>query len=343
MHYKNVAVKVDKPKVSVCIPTYNRANLLAEAVDSVVAQTFTDFELVISDNASEDDTSSVVSSYRDARIRYVRNERNRGHRENWNQCLRLARGEYITILPDDDLMMPENLAAKVAILSKHPTVGLVHSKYHLIDGQGRIVKCNTNEGHGEDRTTDAFEEGQDVLTSMLLSYNMINAPTVLFRRECYEKLGGFAKRLSLAFDWEYWMRIAVYYDVAFVAQPLIKWRIHPGSLTTQNIHIDGETLTITALREELAAKRLILKQHSHAIENASDLKKLLWVERISRIVDRGERMLGDGGPNKEVRKFVTEMCRVFPEILMEKHIWKIFVKSMLSRQMVEMLKGISPI
>lgn len=332
-----------RPAVSVCIPTYNRANLLAEAVDSVLSQTFRGFELVISDNASGDDTPSVVRSYRDPRIRYVRNERNVGHKENWNQCLRLARGDYVNILPDDDLMMPENLAAKVAILSQHPNVGLVHSKYHLIDEQGQIVKHNTNERHGPDRVCDAFEDGQEVLASMLLTFNTINAPTVLFRRECYERLGGFTDRLELAFDWEYWMRIAVYYDVAFLAQPLIKWRIHSESLTAQNIYTDGNLLTTRALREEVAAKRLIVENHLHAIRDGRSLKKRVKRERISRIIGRAKAMLGDGGPDEEVRRFLLEMVAVFPEILFAKETWKVFLKSIMSRPTIEALKRVSPL
>ena len=312
-------------------------------MESVLAQTFGDLELIISDNASEDGTGAVVRSMNDVRIRYVRNSHNLGHRENWNRCLALAHGDYITILPDDDLMMPDNLAVKVDALSRRPSIGLVHSKYHLIDAEGRIVKYNTNEGHRDERTADASEDGQDVLEAMLLSSNIINAPTVLFRRECYERLGGFTNRLGLAFDWEYWMRIAVYYDVAFLARPLVNWRIHSGSLTTQNIHTDGNLLTTRALREELAAKRLIVKNHLHAIRDVRNLKKRVQHERISRIVKRAEQMLGDGGPDEEVRRFLLEMFGVFPEILLAKRTWKVFLKSILSRPVIEVLKRLSPV
>jgi len=331
------------PTVSVCIPTYNRAQMLKESLESVLNQEFEDFELIISDNASEDETSSVVGAFGDWKIRYVRNRRNMGQLHNWNQCLNLARGKYVTILPDDDVMMADNLQAKVELLSRNPHVGLVHSKYHIIDHEGRIVRENTNWGHGADRTSDVVERGHDVLAAMLLTSNMVNAPTVLFRRACYERLGGFTRQLSLAFDWEYWMRIAVHYDIAFLARPLIKWRLHSGTLTSQHVYGGGNTLTLTALREELAAKRLVLKRYHDTIENGRDLKGRAMREKISRIVARGEEMLGDSGPNLEARRFVLDMCWAFPEILLDKRVWKVLLKSILSRSSIETLKRISPI
>jgi len=316
-----------RPKVSVCIPTYNRSTMLREAVESVLLQTFQDFELVISDNASDDETTEVARSFNDKRIRHVRNAHNIGHRKNWNRCLTVASGEYMTILPDDDLMMPDNLEAKVDVLANNPEVGLVHSKYHLIDSEGTIIEEDTNWGHGPNRTKDAIEKGRDVLISMLLTYNMINAPTVLMRKAVYERLGGFTDRLSLAFDWEYWMRVAAHYDVAFLVRPLIKWRIHSGSLS----------------REELAVKRLIIKNHLQAIPDGGNIKKQVGKERISRIIRRAEEMLGDDGPDREVRNFLLEMCAVFPDIAFAKRTWKVFLKTILSRPSIELLKRVLPV
>lgn len=323
-----------EPQVSVGIPTYNRAGMLRESIESVLTQTFPDFELIISDNASQDATESVVRSFSDPRIRYARNATNLGHRANMNQCLRLARGRYITILFDDDMMMPENLAAKVEVLAANPDVGLVHSKYHIIDDQGRIIEFNTTWGHGPDRTVDGLESREEILCT---PYNTINAPAVLFRRACYEKLGGFAEQVRLAFDYEYWMRIAVYYPVAFLAQPLIKWRIHAGSLT--NVHL-GES-QIQKLKEVLAAKRLIVKNHSRALP--AELKRKIWRQMSLKVVEDAETMLGDGGPNPEARAFVLHMCRTFPELLREKEVWKVLLKTVLSRRTVERLKRISPL
>ncbi len=324
-----------EPEVSVCIPTYNRARLLREAMESVLTQSFEDFELIICDNASEDETESVVKSFSDRRIRYFRNPHNLGHRENCNRCLHLARGSYIAILPDDDMMLPENLAKKIEVLLRNPKVGLVHSKYHLIDEEGRITKYDTNWGHGPDRTEDAVERREDLLTAFL---NTINLPTVLFRRACYERLGGFSDQIQFAYDWEYWMRIAIYYDVAFLAQPLVKWRIHSGSVTKTCVRDPG-----VQLREDLAAKREVFRCHAHAIPGRRQLNKQMWRNMAERIFRDLPVMLDNGWGDAEVRTFVLRICLSFPGVLYERSLWKILLKSMLGLPVADLLRPKPPL
>jgi glycosyltransferase involved in cell wall biosynthesis len=326
------------PIVTVCIPTYNRASLLKGAIGSVLSQTFQDFKLLIVDNASEDETEAVVRSFDDSRIIYERNARNIGVRGNEDRCLTLATGRYITILPDDDLMMPENLEVKVKMLENHAQVGLVHSKYHVIDTAGNIIRYNTNWGHGLERESDAIERGLDVLKRNLLTYNDINLPTVVFRRACYERLGGFTDRLSLAEDWEYWMRIAVYYDVGFLASPLIKWRFHAFSQTSQYAQGEGGAVSDRAFREQLVAKRLILKNPLHADSLGDKLREQVW-ERVSmETIYRAQCMWKDGKKNSQTRMFMFETIRTVPELILYKNIWKVLTRSMLSKPIIRFLK-----
>jgi glycosyltransferase involved in cell wall biosynthesis len=326
------------PLVSVCIPTYNRAGLLAGALQTVLAQTMGDFEIVVSDNASTDDTPGVVARCADHRIRYHRNARNIGGRDNWNRAFSLARGRYIAPFADDDLMLPENLAAKVQALGAHPRVGLVHSKFHLIDQRDAVVRANTNWAHGPDRLADAVESGHDVLRLMLRTCNRINLPTVLFRRECYERLGGFTDRLTLAEDWEYWMRIAAYYDVAFLARPLVQWRLHAGTLTSQYVVSHNGAMTILAVREELIAKRLILQRHLRHIPGARVIRREARQAMALRIADRAEGMLAKDGPSPEARAFLLDMCRVVPDALRSAAVLKILIKSLLGASRVSAWK-----
>ena len=302
-------------------------------MESVLAQTFEDLELVVCDNASEDDTESVVRSFSDKRVRYFRNPQNIGHRENWNRCLHLARGNYIVIFPDDDMMLPENLAKKVEVLLRSPQVGLVHSKYHLIDEEGRIIKYDTNWGHGPDRTADALERREDLLTAC---FNTVNVPTVLFRRACYERLGRFSDRVRFAYDWEYWMRIAIDYDVAFLAQPLVKWRIHSASITKTYMRNP-----VVQLREDLAAKREVFKHHIHGIPEGRQLEREMWRNMAKRIFHCGRTMLEDGWGEAEARAFVLKMCLAFPWMLYERSLWKILLKSVLRLPVAELLRSLS--
>ena len=332
-----------KPTVTVYIPTYNRSGMLKGAVESVLAQSFEDFELIISDNASEDETQTVVKSFNDPRIVYLHNDQNIGFQKNWQRSPALSKGRYITILSDDDLMMPENLALKVEVLSKNERVGLVHSKFHLINGDGMIVKYNTNWAHGPDRDCDAIERGREVLEKMLLTFNIINPSTVMFKRECYERLGGFSKKLRLTDDWEYWMHIAAYYDVAFLAKPLVKWRVHGGSLTSQFVMGDQKVTTATGFLEEIKARWLVLRKHPGKISYRNHLRKRIHLKAIDGFQTRIDEMLCAGGPNPEAIRFVLEMCRAFPPIITDKLIWKAFLKSFLSRSSIERLKRICPI
>jgi glycosyltransferase involved in cell wall biosynthesis len=312
------------PKVSVCIPTYNRAGMLKEAVEAVLAQTFTDFELIVSDNASTDGTESVVRSFDDPRIRYVKNERNIGHRENWNQCLSLARGEYIALIPDDDQMMPDNLDAKVDMLTRHPNVGLVHSKYHVIDEHGDITQRNVN--RGPQRHEDAVERGYDLLTT-LLQDNAIHESTVMFRRACYTRLGGFSRELVCVFDYEYWMRLAAYYDVGFVAKPLVEWRQHSGSLTISSFS-SGGTPSESFCFDMWKAVALIARHHTKAAPNRRLLRTIARWRIIGDAHGYASRRLS--GQRNKVRALVLSLCLAYPEILLEKPGWAILIESFLN-------------
>jgi len=113
-----------KPKFSVCIPTYNRANSLKSAIESVLKQDFDDYEIVITDNASVDNTEEIVQSFSSPKIRYFRNKKNLGMVKNWNRVLELAKGEYVAFLFDDDEYMPNHLKEAYRILSKYDNIGI---------------------------------------------------------------------------------------------------------------------------------------------------------------------------------------------------------------------------
>lgn len=322
----------NKPLVSVCIPTYNRAQMLKECVESILLQTLSDFELIIIDNASEDATESVVKSFCDKRIVYVRNNHNIGLTGNWIRCLTLAQCEYITVFPDDDVMLPNNLENKVEVLSNSPNVGLVHSKYHVMDSDGQVTKYDTN--HGRDRTADAIENRAEFLSA---AWNSVNAPTVMFRKECFEKLGGFSDELFNAIDWEFWMRIAIHYDVAFIARPLIKWRVHSGSCTSNTIGVDR----ILQLIEDMKAKKIITNKHIRVLKDCHFVKRLIWKQMAERFVHLMELMIYEDGRKAEARSFIFKICMKYHELIYYPIVGKVILKSILDRRSISILKQLS--
>jgi glycosyltransferase involved in cell wall biosynthesis len=261
--------KVISPKVSVCIPVYNGSDYIAESIDSVLAQNFKDFELIVCDNCSTDNTEEIVRNYKDSRVRYFRNQKNLGYVGNANRCLELAAGEYISIWHHDDCMMPDNLERKVRLLDEHPDVGFVHSNLVLIDVKGEIVSQNI---WNEDSRHDYIKNGMVVFRefmSYLPNGASIFIGAVLARRECYALVGGFSPELPHCDDSEMWMRMALFYNVACIGTPLVKYREHPAS-TTRNW---GNNTSITYLNEHYLAAQMVFEKHSDRIPQANRLKQ----------------------------------------------------------------------
>ncbi|NEP03551.1 MAG: glycosyltransferase [Okeania sp. SIO2G4] len=217
------------PQVTVCLPTYNSGEFLTQAIDSVLQQTFTDFELIISDDCSNDNTPEIIKNYlqKDNRIRYLRNSKNLGLFTNWNQCLESANGEYITIFAQDDVMLPKNLEQKVKILDKYQNIGLVTSSVMVVDANNNHLNWNWA-NYPEDKLVNGKEWARNILGEA----NPICCPFVLMRRQVLEKVGGkFNENYAYAADLELWLRIALVADLYFVKEILGYYRWHEGNKT----------------------------------------------------------------------------------------------------------------
>lgn len=215
------------PIVSIGTPVYNGADFIAESIESVLSQTFTDFELIVSDNCSTDNTAEIVRGFKDPRIVYHRNARNLGLVGNANKCIELSRGRYVGIFHHDDVMLPQNLELKVRLLDENPKVGLVFSNTYWIDPQGRVL----NEWLEFSRK-DFVAEGRALFRDYIRwmpKGALVFIGSVLARRECYDRVGLFREDLPHTNDSEMWMRMLLFYDAACLGQPLVKWRQHPKS------------------------------------------------------------------------------------------------------------------
>jgi glycosyltransferase involved in cell wall biosynthesis len=207
----------------VCIPTCDGELFLAEAIESVLAQTFEAFELLIVDDCSSDRTLEIVSRYADPRLRVYQNHERLGIAGNWNRCLELARGGYFSLFHQDDVMLPANLEQKVRLLEAEPSVGFVHSS---VDFLVEPAAPHGSRQWMEDSTDDFVVDGRRYFRTMVISGNRVCAPTVVARREALADVGGFNEHLKFALDYELWLRVCVNWRVAFLSRPLVRYRWH---------------------------------------------------------------------------------------------------------------------
>lgn len=220
------------PKVSVVIPTYNTARFVGAAVESVLAQTFEDFEVIIVDDGSTDNTREIIARFVDPRIRYVYQE-NQERSAARNAGIRLARGEYIAFLDADDVWLPEKLALQVSLLETLPAVGLVYTGAYVME-HGRIFTEQKGKHRGR------------VVKPLLAVDNIVagSGCTPMVRRECFDQVGLFDQVSSVipCEDWDMWLRIAMKYEFDYVPQPLAKCRVHSANTMKQAERMKQGTL-----------------------------------------------------------------------------------------------------
>jgi len=216
------------PAVSVCIPAYRGAAHIGEAIESVLAQTLADFELVVVDDASPDDTAAVVARYRDARIRFLRNDRNAGVQANWNRCLELARGRYFKLLPQDDLIAPECLAREIEVLDadRGERLALVFCARRIIDGRSRTVMTRGYPG----RARGAIAARTVLRNCIRRGANLMGEPGgVLLRTALARRVGGFDASIGNVTDLDYWFRLLLHGDAYYLPERLASFRVAHGS------------------------------------------------------------------------------------------------------------------
>jgi glycosyltransferase involved in cell wall biosynthesis len=225
---------MESPVVSFIVPCYRLAHLLPDCVNSILAQTYGDFEVLIMDDCSPDNTAEVARSFTDSRVRHVRNDPNMGHLRNYNKGIDLARGRYIWLISADDyLRQPYVLQRYVQLLDNNPKVG-----YTFCPGVAVGVNERTDQAewvaHGQrvHGKSDRIISGHRLLKD-LLKGNTIVAASGLVRRECYQTLGSFPLNMPWAGDWYLWCLFALHFDVGYFAEPMVCYREHELTMTTQ--------------------------------------------------------------------------------------------------------------
>jgi glycosyltransferase involved in cell wall biosynthesis len=215
------SMSVVNPRVSVIIPVYNGGRFLGEAIASVLAQTYTDWELIVVDDGSTEAIEPVIAPY-GSRLRYIRQE-NQGVAVARNRGLEVAQGEFIAFLDQDDWFEPDKLEVQVAALEESPHLGLVHSGWFVVDAAGeRLSTVNPREGIPE----------LDLAAWLLWKPVFLGA--MLFRRSCFEEVGGFDKTLEKTPDVALVLQLILRGCQAdWVSRPTVSYRQHPGNASRE--------------------------------------------------------------------------------------------------------------
>lgn len=229
------------PALTVAIPTCNGARHLAEALRGVLAQEGVDFELVVSDDRSEDRTLEIAREFGGDRLRVEVNSERLGLAGNWNRCVERARSDWVAIFHQDDVMRPGHLASHAAMIAARPDLGFVASEADPIDDTGRPLP----EGPVE-RGALALDQPRELPTSggpdmftfepsaflaQLAVANPVRCSAVTLSALIHRALGGFDRRFRYALDWDYWLRVSRAHAVGWVARPTVAFRWHSASET----------------------------------------------------------------------------------------------------------------
>ena len=241
------------PTVSFVVPCYKLAQFLPECINSILSQTYANFEILIMDDHSPDNTAEVAASFQDERVRYIRNDPNLGHLRNYNKGITLSRGKYVWLISADDyLRKPYLLEKYVHLLDNHPNVG-----YAFCQGVGVRDGIDTRVlGAGLGGKRDRIIPGRDFLKKLVHS-NVVLTPSVLVRRECYEKVSLFPEDMPWAGDWFLWCFFALSYDVAYFTDRMLCYREHHDLSMT---HILSQERLEACATEEISIPWFIRKK-----------------------------------------------------------------------------------
>lgn len=215
------------PRVSVILPCYNGARWVGQAIESVLAQTYRDFELIIIDDGSTDNSKEIIASYlHDKRVHYIY-QQNKGFSAALNRGIKESNGNLIGFIGHDDMWMPNKLEVQAKYFSEHKDVDLIHSNYCSIDSKGRIIGvCHFY--------IPNFSSRRKLIEHLFIN-NFIGFETALVKRRCFDEVGLFDERMVGFSDHDMWLRIAGKFNIAYVDLPLVKKREHELQLSKTRI------------------------------------------------------------------------------------------------------------
>ncbi len=276
-----------EPRVSIVIPNYNHGDYLSQAIESALAQTYPQVEVIVVDDGSTDHSAQVLARYAD-RVRCIHQE-NAGLSAARNTGLDLARGDYVALLDADDMLEPDYLQTLVPILEKDPGLGGVYCGYRFVDQHGRPLP----EVQSRVVPSTAFYDA-------LLGGNFLVPESMLLRRRCYQEAGPFDTALTACEDWDMWLRVARREQVVGTSRVLSRHRVLSGSMSSDPARMIRNRLQVLAKHlgppptEVTAQNRAIRRAYGKAYLSAA-------VEHLQ------------GGDRSGAVAYLAQMARLYPE------------------------------
>jgi glycosyltransferase involved in cell wall biosynthesis len=266
------------PHVSICLLTYNRAALLPGTLDSLLAQTHVDFELIVNDDRSPDNTEDICREYmrRDPRIRYFKNAVNLRYAGNQNAAVLRATSDYVAIVHDGDIYRPDLIEKWTRALVKQPGAALVFNALESMDENGRVVRVHRH-------PYGPLVPGRELFDDMIRRPDSPIFGIVMVRKPCVLTVGPFDPRISTLADIDMWLRLLLRYDAAYIAEPLL--RIAPREAghhnTLANWNVRGQQELIYALN----SARRYPGDTEKVAELRHQISPMIWKMRFRALLD----------------------------------------------------------
>ena len=210
---------MSEPRLSVVMCAHNEELYIRQAIDGILSQTYSNFELIIIDDASNDETPNIINSFDDPRIKLLINNENMGPYRSANKGIDIAQGEFIARHDADDVSMPDRFERQIKILSDQPTIGLVSSDFQYIDKSGAFIESVT------------LPADHDSLNSRLAKGNIFSQGALMFRKEIFNQLGGYREDFPVSQDYDMWLRFAEVTQLINIQNKLYLMRFHGNSIS----------------------------------------------------------------------------------------------------------------
>lgn len=209
------------PRVSVIIPTYNRAKYICEAINSLLNQTYKDYEIIVIDDGSTDNTKEIISGYKE-RILYIYQD-NLGPAAARNRGIKIARGEYVSFLDSDDTFLPEKLESQVGFLDNNPSTSAVHTWWYYTDSNGKTLPFKGRRSYNKNIRVE----------NMLIGKVSLNLCAFMFRKSCFNDDNLFDETLCGGEDWDLWLRLAEQgHKFYCIPKVLVAYRMHKDNMVS---------------------------------------------------------------------------------------------------------------